>query len=249
MDDIRKKYERLRGKRGNPRSSGVLPDNPILFRRKLGGDYRVGSFRIRDFDLLFPLYLPFFPSVIENSGEMLFLDLETTSLSMGAGNLPFLIGTGRFEEGGFVVRQFLVSSPSLEFDVLKEVVELWRSATVVVTFNGKTFDIPLLTNRVTLYNIQNFDTKKQYDLYQLVRKLIKPANLHNVEEKLLGISRESDLEGSEIPSLYFQYVQSGNLEVLKPVMERNLQDIVSLPAILYRWIEEKNPLFFRRSHR
>ncbi len=245
MTDLRKKYEALK-KSGirTTRRQNNLPESAILLKRELVGDYQIGKFNIADFKKLFPLYLPFFPSVINDAEEMLFLDLETTSLSLGAGNIPFLIGLGKFGGGKFVVIQYLITSPPQEYDVLLELIELWKKVKVVITFNGKTFDIPLLTNRCILYRIKDFEAKKQYDLYQLVRSLVRPANLHNVEKEFLGLERDSGLEGREIPALYFNYLQSGDIKILKPVIDRNFQDIVSLPAILYRWVELKNPLFF-----
>lgn len=199
-----------------------------------------------DFEKFFPLYLPFFPSVIESPEEMLFLDLETTSLSMGAGNFPFLTGIGWFEGSLFIVSQYLITSPPQEVEVLKILLDHWNRSRVIVTYNGKTFDVPLLKGRFSIYRLGEPDEKKHYDLYQLVRGMVKPATLHNAERVLLGIERNEEFEGSDIPSIYFSYINTGDLEVLKPVLERNLQDILSLPALLFKWVEKKNPLFFNK---
>ncbi len=243
--DLKDKLNKLKGKRSTP--SRVRPsasDTPPLFQRKVDGDHKIGDFILKEFKKLFPLYLPFFPSVLSSPEQMLFLDLETTSLSTGTGNMPFLVGTGFFEGEKFNVLQYLVPSPPLEMDVLVELLKLWKKKDVVITYNGKTFDIPLLKNRMVIYRLEGFEEKKHYDLYQLVKKMVKPANLHNVEREMLKLERPPGVEGGDIPRLYFEFLERGEIEILREVLERNLQDILSLPAILYRWVEKKNPLFF-----
>ena len=175
-------------------------------------------------------------------GELLFLDTETTGLSGGAGTLAFLTGLGWFEDGHFIVEQDLMRDYPEEGAMLNRVLELVRRARLLVTFNGRTFDIPLLESRCTMNGIRARLSQVQHlDLLHPARAVFKlrlrRCRLSSLEEAVLDIHREDDLPGSEAPKAWFGYLKTGYFAPLEKVLDHNGQDIRSMPLILARLME------------
>lgn len=167
----------------------------------------------------------------------LFLDTETTGLSGGAGTLAFLVGVGFVEGRELVVRQYLMPDYSAEAPLLHEVAQLLERYDTVVTFNGKSFDLPLLESRFTMMRMRDrWRALQQLDLLHPARRLwklrLKNCTLSNLEACVLGCGREHDLPGSEVPQRYFDFLKSGDFRLLEEVLEHNHQDIVSLGTLL-----------------
>ena len=166
-----------------------------------------------------------------------FLDTETTGLSGGAGTVAFLVGLGCVEGERFTVRQYLMPDYSAEVEMLNALRQDLQRFETVIHFNGRRFDVPLLAQRCVMKRMEDF-TK---DLWQLdllyparaVWKLrIGSCKLGYIESKILGMPERDDIPGSEIPARYFEAVRTGNIDLLRDVIEHNRQDIVTLATLL-----------------
>lgn len=168
---------------------------------------------------------------------VLFLDTETTGLSGGAGTLAFLTGIGYFEGGSFVVEQNLLRDYPEEGAMLARVGDRLRESSLLVTFNGRTFDMPLLASRFIMQGMRDpHPDIPHVDLLQCARSAwkirLKRCNLASLEEKVFGLRREDDLPGSQVPRAFFDYLATGEFMVVEPVLRHNVQDIRSLPMLL-----------------
>ncbi len=166
-----------------------------------------------------------------------FLDTETTGLSGGTGTYAFLIGAARFEESEFHLTQFFMRDPADEPAELVALEEFLAPCQAIVTFNGKTFDAPLLNTRYMLQGWRSplFDLG-HFDLLHLARRLwrdrLPSRTLMNLEVQILGTERtEEDIPGWAIPQMYFDYIRSGDPTPLKNVLYHNAMDVVSLAAL------------------
>ncbi|MBP3636007.1 MAG: ribonuclease H-like domain-containing protein [Clostridia bacterium] len=170
--------------------------------------------------------------------RVLFLDTETTGF-MGAGTVAFLIGIGWLDEDGFTVRQYLMRDYPEEKFQLERLKEDLGRFDVICTFNGRSFDVPLLRDRF-LMNRMHADCldKPHIDLLHIARRVwklrLKKCNLGHLEEAVLGIAREGDIPGAEVPQRYFSYLKTGQFDLLRDVITHNAQDIASLCVLLGR---------------
>jgi uncharacterized protein len=167
---------------------------------------------------------------------MLLLDTETTGLSGGTGTLPFVVGLGWFEDGRLRLMQLLLRRPGEERPILAAVAERMARASCVVTYNGKTFDWPLLRGRYVMNRLRSPEPRPHVDLLHCARRVFRHriggARLIELEEELLGHIRSGDIPGEEIPERYFRYLRGGDGSLLRPVLEHNAQDVVLLAALL-----------------
>jgi uncharacterized protein YprB with RNaseH-like and TPR domain len=170
--------------------------------------------------------------------DFAFLDTETTGLSGGTGTYAFLVGVGRFEDQNFHLAQFFLRDPSEEPAQLFALEEFLAPCKAIVTFNGKTFDLPLLKTRYILQGWQApFGNLAHLDLLQLARRLwrnrLTSRTLANLEAQILGTTRgQEDVPGWDIPRLYMQYLRDGDPEPLKNVFYHNAMDVISLAALM-----------------
>jgi len=179
------------------------------------------------------------PSLASLPAEsFLFLDTETTGLSGGSGTFTFLIGAGRFIGSEFVLEQFFLRGLENEPAQLHAFEEFLAPCQAIVTFNGKSFDIPLLQTRFLMQGWQPpFGELFHIDLLHLSRKLwrnrLPSRTLGNLEIQILDADRtEDDVPGWQIPSLYSLYLLDGDANRLKPVFYHNKMDVVSLAVLL-----------------
>lgn len=166
-----------------------------------------------------------------------FLDTETTGLSGGVGTVVFLLGVGRFERDAFVVRQYLLTAFAGEADLLAAASEWIAPARTMVTFNGRTFDLPLLSARCRLAGVADrFSILPHVDLLYPTRRAFarrwEDCRLATAERRLLRFEREDDLPGFEAPRSWFGFVRHGDATLLPRVAEHNYRDVVSLAALL-----------------
>ncbi len=174
--------------------------------------------------------------------RLVFLDTETTGLSGGTGTHVFLIGLGCFAptpDGAtaFVVRQYFLRHLREERALLHGLGQALDEGSALVTFNGKSFDWPLLATRFTLHRHPLAGrTWPHLDLLHPARRVWKhrlpSCALGNLEREVLGIRREGDVPGALIPDLYFRYLRDGDPRPLLPVLDHNQADIVSLLGLL-----------------
>lgn len=169
--------------------------------------------------------------------EGLFLDTETTGLASGTGTMAFLIGLGWFERGCFIVRQIFARDFTEERAALIHLAELVGDKRFLVSFNGKTFDVGLLSTRYIMNRLQDpFTQMPHLDLLYPARRLIAHrlgnCRLATLEEQVLGLVRQHDVPGSDIPQRYFDWLRGGDARLLKGVFEHNRLDIISLAALM-----------------
>lgn len=170
--------------------------------------------------------------------DILFLDTETTGLSHGAGTVAFLVGVGYFEGEYFIVRQYMMRDYDEEIFLLTKVMEHLAQKKHLCTFNGASFDMPLLEARFTMQRMRNPYVLQHIDLLHVARRVwklrLKSCRLGRLEEMVLGITREDDLPGALVPERYFQYLKCKDFSLLKDILEHNGQDIISLVHLLHR---------------
>jgi uncharacterized protein YprB with RNaseH-like and TPR domain len=171
----------------------------------------------------------------------IFLDLETTGLSGGAGTYAFLVGCARFDEdGGFVTEQHLLADFSSERSMLAAVSEELGRASTFVTFNGKSFDAPVLETRYLYHRLESPCVRLAHvDMLHPARRFWPGSNetgcsLVALEGRLLDVRRAGDVPGFEIPARYFQFVRSGDPRPLADVLQHNRLDLLSLAALTAR---------------
>lgn len=188
-----------------------------------------------ELDSCVPAELPVFMAAAAGSKprNWAFVDCETTGLSGGVGTLAFLVAVGRPVEGGFVIRQFFLSEPADEQGLLEAIEQSLEGVEVLWTYNGKCFDLPLLDTRFRFWRMGlEWDRFKHVDLLVptrvLFRRRIGDCSLGNLEEHILKIARIEDLPGSEVPAVYFEYLQTGRSPRLHRVFEHNRVDVLSL---------------------
>jgi hypothetical protein len=169
--------------------------------------------------------------------RFLFLDTESTGL-WGSGTLAFLIGLGRFEAGGFRQQQYFLREPIEERAVLEALNKLVSPEDALVTFNGKSFDLPLLQSRYLTNGAQQpFRGLPHLDLLHLARRLWKdllPSRaLGDLEVQLLGVHRTAeDIPGWMIPQMYIDYLHTGDARPLAGVFYHNSMDVLSMASLL-----------------
>ena len=175
-----------------------------------------------------------------------FFDLETTGLSGGAGTQAFLVGCGSFDaDGAFAVRQFLLTTVRDEKPMLHAVRRALAAAGALVSFNGKSFDAPLLETRYLFHRLEWVGARVPHvDVLHPARRFwggrsdvptLQPdCSLVALERHVVGASRTGDVPGFEIPSRYFQFLRTGDARPLAAVLEHNRQDLLTLAALLSR---------------
>lgn len=171
--------------------------------------------------------------------KTVFLDTETTGLAGGAGTYIFLMGVGYFEGDQFCVRQYFMRDFNEERALLSAVNELLSNFEAIVSYNGKTFDVPLIQSRFIMSGMKlNLEDPGHFDLLYPARRLwkrrLENCSLSTVERDILGVIRENDVPGHLVPEIYFRYLKTKDARALKRVFEHNLQDILSLVALVSR---------------
>jgi uncharacterized protein YprB with RNaseH-like and TPR domain len=166
----------------------------------------------------------------------LFLDTETTGLAGGTGTVPFLIGIGWFEDQSMRIQQMFLPELGREAPMLHWLRDRVQQSSCVVSFNGKTFDWPLLRNRFVLNRVRAPALPPHLDLLHCARRVLrsrlKSVRLVELERKVLGMYREDDVSGALIPQLYFDYLDGGDSSPIAKVIEHNANDLIALAALV-----------------
>ncbi len=191
-----------------------------------------------------------------------FLDLETTGLAGGAGTQAFLVGCACLDADGIAVTQFLMPGYEHERTLLAEVAAWAAARGAIVTFNGKSFDVPLIETRYLLHRVPfPFEDAAHTDMLHPARRLWRArgtvdgsaeasCSLGTLERLLGGVHRVGDVPGFEIPSRYFQFVRDGDAHPLEAVLEHNRLDLVSLALVMARALEliQRGPASTRNAY-
>ncbi|MDY7229709.1 ribonuclease H-like domain-containing protein [Hyalangium rubrum] len=168
--------------------------------------------------------------------RMLFLDTETTGLAGGTGTVPFLVGLAWFEGRSLRVQQLFLRRLGEEAPMLQVLAERMAASSCLVTFNGKSFDWPLLRTRFVLNRVPTPEVLPHLDLLHCARRVFKHrgsgTRLVHIEEQVLGYRRVGDVDGALIPELYFRFLRGGDGSTLTPVLEHNANDLLLLAALL-----------------
>ncbi len=171
--------------------------------------------------------------------RLLYLDTETTGLSTGAGTLAFLVGIGYYDElsSQYIVEQYLMEDYDQEPDLLSRLLATLDRFDTLVTYNGKSFDVPLLEVRYVMNRLHSrLRQMTQLDLLHAARRIYKrrigSCSLGNMERTLLGIERADDIPGAEIPECFFAYVKDRDPKRMNLVLKHNRQDILSMPLLM-----------------
>ncbi len=183
--------------------------------------------------------------------KLLFFDTETTGISGGTGTIPFMLGFGFFDEIEFRVKIFILNDLNMEEAFLEEVDRFLREHDFsgVVTYNGKSFDFPLMEARYILQ-------RKRFPLLKLphldflfpARTLWKHTypsrKLGHLGDLLLGISRGEDVDSSRIPAMYFNYLRTRSFAVIQRIVEHNALDLLGLAGLLLLGIKYLEDISF-----
>ena len=198
---------------------------------------------ISDLDMKAAALLANIPELASfNYADALFLDTETTGLSGGTGTLAFLIGLGWFEDGTFLTRQIFARDFSEERASLSFLLEMAMDKAFIVTFNGKAFDVSLLSTRFVLNRLpDHLAGMPHLDLLHPSRRLLghrlDNSRLMTIEKEILGIHRDGDIPGSEIPQRYFNWLRHRDARFMVDVFEHNRLDVISMALLILHLAE------------
>jgi uncharacterized protein YprB with RNaseH-like and TPR domain len=230
-------------------SGGLLPfvrderDGGVLYRRSvaLAPSRTVGRIPVdsaRDASAALLALLALDTRLADCRPErLLFLDTETTGLGGGAGTWAFLVGLAWFGESGLLeVEQLLLRSPGDEGALIDRVREHVERADALVTYNGKTFDLPLLAGRAVMTRRPPLPPRPHLDLLHVARRVHRArlgrCRLVTLESEVLGFVRGPDIEGGEIPARYAHFLRTGDESALEAVVEHNAWDVASMAALV-----------------
>ena len=185
------------------------------------------------------------PSVLAAAGlhepeDFVFFDIET----LGLFSRPIILfGLGVIERGDLTVRQYLLRDINEEPAALAATLELLSGKhRAVVTFNGKSFDMPYLSDRLAYYGMETPRQIPHFDVLHFSRRRWKDhfpsLRLTALEREVLGIHREDDVPGQMVPEFFETYLRTGNCGPLVPVVEHNRQDVVSLARLFFHLLGE-----------
>jgi len=216
-------------------------------------------------------------SGLHDDADFLFLDLETMGLFAGQPLVVAGLASLR-PDNTIIVDQYVVRDFPDELALLAEVNRQVGSHRVMVTYNGKSFDLPFLTGRSAYYGIGLKPPGVHFDLLHFCRRAwgrkrgsssenrdcpalsstqalrgtvprfppseglspLSSVSLRSIEQTILGVSRETDLPGDLVPEFYYEYLRTGNAGFLKPIVDHNRQDVISLINVFASLVEHWN---------
>ncbi len=168
--------------------------------------------------------------------EGLFLDTETTGLAGGTGTMAFLVGIGWFEGEAFIMEQLFARDFSEERAALAYLSDLVKEKRFLITFNGKSFDVGLLSARYIMNRLPDpLSGLPHLDLLHPSRRLLghrlENSRLGTIEREVLGLRRQGDIPGSEIPQRYFDWLRQRDGRLVEDIFEHNRLDVVSMATL------------------
>lgn len=168
--------------------------------------------------------------------SFLYVDTETTGLAGGTGTIAFLVGMAYFEGASVVLEQLLVSEPGDEAPALARFAAAAEASGGFVTYNGKSFDLPLLRARYALNRLAPLPARPHLDLVHVARRLhgrrLGRCSLRSVEGSVLGFERSSSITSAEVVGRYRAFLRTGEGALLDDVAEHNAFDVLSLVALV-----------------
>ncbi len=240
--------DRVRRMQGNVRAVGRLDERAVaervggepiapgvvLVEQRIGLTARHGERSLADVLASGPV-LPAADGVERHT--LLFLDTETSGLAGGSGTVVFMLGMARIEGGSLCVRQYLLTAFSGEAALYQHAREWVGVDATLVSFNGKCFDVPLLSARSRLAGETDpFTRLPHLDLLHPTRRAFgtrwPDCRLSTSESRLLGFTRTDDLPGSEAPQVWLDLIRRGDCRRMPAVLRHNLWDLLSLVVLL-----------------
>ncbi|KAF5063445.1 RNase_H superfamily protein [anaerobic digester metagenome] len=178
-------------------------------------------------------------SVFHETENLVFMDIET----MGLKDVPLiLIGVAEMSGDDVEVNQYLLRNLHEENAAIEGFLSHLHEKSVFVTFNGQTFDVPYIKNRMYYYGIKQKMTRDHLDLMHFSRRAwsdeLPNCQLQTLEKYLFGMERHGDVPSSKVPSFYKTYLETGNIGPLVPIVEHNREDVVTLVKLLSRLYDE-----------
>lgn len=185
------------------------------------------------------LIVPGLHDSICDASQWLFLDTETTGLAGGTGTYAFLVGLAWWEKDGFVVEQYFMRDHGEEPSLLLEVLDRLERRSVLVTFNGKSFDWPLLQTRFQMTRVGTVrEPLAHLDLLHPARRIwrlrLKSVALTQLEQHVLNFERGPDIPSETIPQRYFDFLRGGPPEAMAEVFQHNQMDLCGLAYLALR---------------
>ena len=255
LDDLRTRMRRVLERTARPQEpppplaiddpDGALPffseetERGVLHRRvlRIGVTHRTGRAHARaakDVDCTLLSLLALDPALASvDFARALYLDTETTGLSGGTGTVAFLVGLATWDEAGLFVEQLLVRNLGEEAPMLAHVRARVEASSALVTYNGKSFDMPLLRTRFAMARIAAPPDRPHLDLLHVARRVHgRKSRLTALEERVLGYVREDDVPSGEVSGRYLHFLRTGNESALRGVVEHNAQDVISMAALV-----------------
>lgn len=261
MDRFEERLSRIAALRPQGRVYGDRRDavggsSSIQLLNLLGGETRINRFGEhvcvrRRFEkpgaramnpIVFELVSPGSSEAVSDIEQWLFLDTETTGLAGGTGTYAFLVGLGWWEEGGFVVEQLFMRNHGEEPSLLLEVLERVGQRRVLVTFNGKSFDWPLLQTRFQMARMGAVPKPLAHlDLLHPARQIwrlhLQSVSLSQLESRVLQFDRGEDIPSETIPQRYFNFLRGGSPQAMAEVFHHNRMDLCGLATLALRMAE------------
>jgi len=168
----------------------------------------------------------------------LYFDTETTGLAGGTGTLAFLLGTAETRDGATVISQVHLPGPGQERPMLEWFNERLSRATLLISFNGRSFDWPLLRSRFVMNRLPPPRELPHVDLLHCARRVFRhhldELKLSTLERRVLDVHRRGDIDGAQIPAAWFDYLRTGRVAVLSRVLSHNARDVHSMVDLVHR---------------
>lgn len=247
LADLLARIARLKGRARLPRA-GVTE---ATLAARLGGEMVAPGLILveRSYPLWHKLGRVSLATLLHARGEMfpedprrcLFLDTETTGLAGGSGTLAFMIGIGRLQPSGsggctFNLRQFLICGFAAEGAMLDALAQELNADDCLVTFNGKSYDLPLLATRHRLLGRTNplaglTHLDLRHPLRRIYGKQFADCRLKTLEEQVLGHRRDNDLPGAEAPKAWLDWLKRREMSMLTEVARHNRGDVLAMVGL------------------
>jgi len=252
LDELRERMAQVLGRVEPARVAPAvdLPELPFLAEetphgtihvraRRLSAAHRVGHVGLAPAGVARPEVLALLaldPSLaLASPRKALYLDTETTGLSGGTGTVAFLVGLA-YWDAGWITEQLLVRELGEEAPMLARVAERLAEAELLVTFNGKSFDLPLLRTRFVLAGLPLPPEPPHLDLVHVARRLHQargfPCKLTQLEEHVLGFVRVDDVPSGEVAAHYLHFLRTGDTRGLVGVVDHNGWDVETMIALV-----------------
>lgn len=172
------------------------------------------------------------------AGSLLFLDIETGGLS---GCPVFLIGCLALRDSQPLLCFFLARDLDEERPLLRALALFWRGYECLVTFNGRSFDVPFIHDRMTYYRVKGKHSGHHVDLLHVFRRVLKGDvpnhRLQTLERHYLNRRREDDLPGAEVPGMFYRFFETRDPALLASILQHNALDLVTLGELLVTYLE------------